>query len=94
VPLIDRKKSRFLHRGGLSKDVCYLLEKKQLDGNITEQDRVILEKRIQRLVSLLSAPIQLANFTPSRLWDVPTIQNLTACGSCFDFPFLLLFQVA
>jgi hypothetical protein len=36
--------------------VCYLLEKKQYDSNITEQDKVILEKRLQRLVSLLGAP--------------------------------------
>ena len=56
VPLINRKKGRFLHRAGSSKDVCYLLEKKQYDSNITEQDKVTLEKRIQRLVSLLSVP--------------------------------------
>jgi hypothetical protein len=56
VPLVDRKKGRFLHRAAFSKDVCYLLEKKEYDGNITEQDKVILEKRVQRLVSLLSAP--------------------------------------
>jgi hypothetical protein len=56
VPLINRKKDRFLHRAGSSKDVCYLLEKKQYDSNITEQEKGTLEKRIQRLVSLLSAP--------------------------------------
>jgi len=56
TPLADRKKVRFLQRGAINRDVCYMFEKKEYDSNISEQNKDLLESRIQRLVSLLSAP--------------------------------------
>ena len=51
----DRMKPRFLKRGRVDPDACYLFEKKEYDLNISDSDKDLLRERIRKLVTLLGS---------------------------------------
>ncbi|KAF2794237.1 hypothetical protein K505DRAFT_417263 [Melanomma pulvis-pyrius CBS 109.77] len=51
---LDRTKMRFLKRGRMDPDSCYLFEKKEYDTNITDTEKDLLKERVRKLVTLLS----------------------------------------
>lgn len=50
----ERTKVRFLKRGRVDTDSCYLFEKKEYDTNITDTEKDLLKERVRKLVTLLS----------------------------------------
>jgi hypothetical protein len=49
----DRKRTRFLKRGRVDVDACFLFEKKDYDISLTDTDKDLLKERMRKLVSLL-----------------------------------------
>ncbi|KAF2465006.1 uncharacterized protein BDR25DRAFT_306870 [Lindgomyces ingoldianus] len=86
----DRMKVRFIKRGQVDYDSCYLFEKKEYDMNITDIDKDLLKERIRKLISLLSGTRAQVHLHTLQAVDYMDDPGFHCWWIIFRFPLLII----
>lgn len=86
----DRRRNRFVKKGRVDAEACYLFEKKEYDMNIKDADKDLLKERLRKLVSLLGSTRAQAHLHTMEAVDYMDDPEFHCWWIVFRFPLLII----